>query len=277
MKELLAATLGLMLLTAWPLGAQRSAAPAPAAAPRGHSAPPPPSRAERSVPFSVGETLTYDVSWSAFLTAGTVVATVGDKQPSGDSTAYYIVAEGRPAPLVSRLYPLYYKLDTLLDAFTLLSHRGSIYAEEGSHRTLRTTTFDRGAQTASFEHQASTTTRAEFSIPPGVQDLLSAVYALRAMGLKPGGRIQLPVSNDGITYRLQVAVASPERVKSGIGDVSAWKLSPTVDDASSPLVGRNIGIWLTDDARRLPVKLQSDLPVGAFVLTLRDAKTGTGR
>jgi hypothetical protein len=269
MKQLVAATLGLMALTAWSLAAQG----APAAAPRGHSAPPPrPARAEPSVPFSVGETLTYDVSWSAFLTAGTVVATVRDRQPAHDSTAYYIVAEGRPTPLVSRLYPLYYKLDTLLDAFTLLSHRGSLYAEEGSHHTLRTTTFDRSAQTASFEHQASTTTRAEFSIPPGVQDLLSAVYALRAMGLKPGGRIQLAVSNDGITYRLQVAVASPERVKSGIGDVSAWKLSPTVDDASSPLVGRNIGIWLTDDTRRLPVKLQSDLPVGAFVLTLREAR-----
>ena len=30
-------------------------------------------------------------------------------------------------------------------------------------------------------------------------------------------------------------------------------------------------VWISDDAKRLPVKLQGELPVGAFVLTL----TGT--
>jgi len=33
-------------------------------------------RTERPVPFKVGETLTYDVSWSSYVTAGTAVATV---------------------------------------------------------------------------------------------------------------------------------------------------------------------------------------------------------
>ena len=72
------------VLTSLSLSAQRKAAPA--AVPR----------AERTVPFRVGETLTYDVSWSSFVTAGTAVATVKEKKPSFNSTAYYIVAEGRP-------------------------------------------------------------------------------------------------------------------------------------------------------------------------------------
>src|SRR6185295_10975987 len=82
-----------------------------------HASPPAPRapRVERAVPFHVGETLTYDVSWSAYVTAGTAVATVKEKKPSFNSTAYYIVAEGRPTPLVAKLYSLYYKLDTLLD------------------------------------------------------------------------------------------------------------------------------------------------------------------
>src|SRR6266567_3560666 len=83
-----------------------------------------PSRSERAVPFHVGETLTYDVSWSSYLTAGTATATVKEKKPSLNSTAYYIVAEGRPTPLVSKLYSLYYKLDTLVDSYSLLSQRG---------------------------------------------------------------------------------------------------------------------------------------------------------
>jgi hypothetical protein len=224
------------------------------------------------VPFRIGETLTFDISWSALLTAGTAVATVTEKRPSSGSTAYYIVVEGRPTPFVAKLYPLYYKIDTLLDAFTLLPQRGSVYAEEGGRRALRTTTFDRGAQTASFEHKGSTTVKTEFPVPPGVQDVLSVLYAIRAMPLSAGRPITMTVSNDGITYPLRIDVAAPERVKTVLGELSAWRLSPAVDDAKSPLVGRNLGIWLSDDARRLPVRMRGDLPVGAFVLTLREAK-----
>jgi hypothetical protein len=265
-----AAIFALALLTAWPLAAQRAAVPPAPPARAGRAARPAP--VERRVPFKVGETLTFDVSWSAFLTAGTIVATVQEKRPSLDSTAYYIVAEGRPTPLVSRLYPLYYKMDTLIDAFTLLSQRGSLYSEEGGRHALRTTTFDRRAQTGSFEYKASTTERREFSIPPGVQDVLSAVYAIRTMPLTPGDRTPMAISNDGTTYKLRFEIARPERLRTAFGDQNAWKLSPIAEDAKNPLIGRNLSIWLTDDARRLPVKLQGDLPVGAFVLTLREVK-----
>src|SRR5262245_19107873 len=95
-----------------------AAQPARRAAPR--------ARTEAMVPFKVNERLTYDVSWSSFLTAGTAVMTVTEKKPSFNSTAYYIVAEGKPNALVARLYTLYYKMDTLLDSYTLLSQRGSL-------------------------------------------------------------------------------------------------------------------------------------------------------
>ena len=38
--------------------------------------------------------------------------------------------------LVAKLYPLYYKLDTLLETTTLLPQRGSIYSEEGSRHAI---------------------------------------------------------------------------------------------------------------------------------------------
>src|SRR5262245_38689629 len=85
----------------------------------------------RPVPFRVGEQLTYDVSWSSYVTAGTATMTVKEKKPSFNSTAYYIVAEARPTPLLSKLYTLYYKMDTLVDVYTLLPQRGSTYSEEG--------------------------------------------------------------------------------------------------------------------------------------------------
>src|SRR4051812_18733426 len=166
----------LALSTVTMLGAlsdQRAPAPAPAAS--GRAAP----KVESPVPFRTGETLSWDVSWSVVpLTAGTAVSTVKEKKPSGNSTAYYIVAEGRPVPLVAALHALYYKMDTLLDAYGLLSQRGSLYAEEGSDRRTSTTRFDRAAGRAFFEQKSDTTEKTDFPVPALTQDGLAAFYAI---------------------------------------------------------------------------------------------------
>src|SRR6266850_7031406 len=215
MNRLVVAALVLVAISS--LSAQRATAPAKPAAPR-------PARVERPVPFHVGETLTYDVSWSTYLTAGTAVATVKEKKASFNSTAYYIVAEGRPTPLVAKLYSLYYKLDTLLDSYTLLPQRGSVYSEEGSRRRFKVTQFDHTAHKAFFEYKSGTTATDNFTVPPYVQDALSAVYVLRAVPLKSGDRITMPVSDDGSNYKLQVDAGASERLKTPLGELSAVRL-----------------------------------------------------
>src|SRR3984893_4830937 len=162
--------------------------------------------AEQAVPFKVGETLTYDVSWSSYLTAGTAVATVTEKKPSNNATVYSIVVEGRPTPLVSKLYNLYYKIDTLLDASTLLPQRASNYSEEGHRHRLRTT---------------------EFDLPEnkGRQDPLSAIYVLRARTLKAGARVRVAVTNADKQYTVLFEVGATERLRTPIGDVDAWQVN----------------------------------------------------
>ncbi|HXH36815.1 MAG TPA: DUF3108 domain-containing protein, partial [Plantibacter sp.] len=129
------------LIMAASLGAQtRKPAPkpgAPASKPAAAA-----TKAAQAVPFKVGETLTYDVSWSSYVTAATATMAVRERKGSYGSQAYYIVAEGRPTALVSKLYDLYYKADTLLDVFTLLPQRGSVFSQEGKRQRMKTTMFN---------------------------------------------------------------------------------------------------------------------------------------
>src|SRR5216684_1913960 len=270
MRGFASTTLALTALGSLTLYGQRAAQPpARPAPPAGAAAA---RRAERAVPFKLGETLSYDVSWSSYLTAGTAVTTVREKKPSFNSTAYYIVAEGRPTPLLSKLYSLYYKLDTLLDSYTLLPQRGSVYSEEGKRHRFKTTQFDRGARKVFFEYKADTTVTANYSTSPVTQDALSAFYVLRAIPLKAGDRMTMPVTDNGINYKVQFDVGAQERVRTPGGDRSAWKIRVSVSDDKNVAVGRNVAIWMGDDPRRLPVKLTADLPVGSFNLLLRDPK-----
>ena len=253
---------------------RRPAAPAPrSTAPQkpatAQKAAPAPAK-EAVVPFRVGETLTYDVAWSTFLVAGSAISRVAEKRPAGNSSAYYLVAEGRPLPIIARLYALYYKMDSLMDSYTSLSHRTSLYKEEGSRKRTATTTFDRAAKRGQFTVQ--TDAPIEFQIPVDVQDGLATLYWLRSRNLKPGDHLTVPVSDEGILYKANFDVGAPEQIKVPLGTISAWNLKITVLDSTNQPVGKNIAAWISTDPRRLPVRLQADLPVGNFGLTLRSAQ-----
>ena len=241
--------------------------------------PPPAALAQRAaaarepaVPFKVGETLTYDVSWSSVLVAGTATAQVIEKKASSPSAAYAIVVDGRPVPLLARLYNLHYKMDTLIDSFTMLSQRGSLFSEEGSDKTTVTTRFDRGARRAFYERQSATIEKADFAIPSGTQDGLAVLYALRARTFKSGERFTTPVADSGAMYTVQVAVSAPERITVPAGEFSAWNLTAAIRDAQDQPVWKDMAVWISNDTRRLPVKLQAELPVGSFVLALKEMR-----
>jgi hypothetical protein len=208
---------------------------------------------ERAVPFKVGERLTYDVSWSSFITAGTAVAEVEGRQATLHSSAYHLVADGRPMPLVAKLYALHYRIDALLDAYSLLPDRASVDIEEGARKRTRTKEFDRRKE-------------------PQALDALSAIYVLRAAALRPGLRITWPIVENDVTYTVRMETSGPEPVRTPMGTLPAWKVTPSATDANRRPVGRDMAIWISTDARRLPLKLRAELPVGTFDLVLRDAR-----
>ncbi len=268
MKTGILIVLGLLVLAPDASSIQRRSTQKPPAAPTAAPA----RRSERPVPFHIGETLTYDVSWSSYLSAGTAVVSVKEKRPSFDSTAYYIVAEAKPTPLLSKLYTLYYKLDTLLDAYTLLPQRGSVYTEEGNRHRLKTTRFDRRQQRVFFEYQSGNTVNSEFAVPAFTQDALSSIYVMRSIPLKAGDHMTMPVSDDGLTYRLGIDVGAPEHVKTPLGEINAWKVRPVLTDDKGQMVGKNLAVWISDDERRYPLKIQAELALGTFNLLLREAR-----
>jgi len=249
----------LILAAGLPLAAQARRTPAAPAA-----------KKEMLVPFKTGETLDYDIGWSSFVTAGTATITVKEKKPSYGSTAYYIVAEGRPTTIVSKLYTLYYKADTLLDVYSLLPQRGSLYSEEGKRHRMKTTTFDQPAKKATFQVETRTTVKTDLAIPGFTQDALSAIYALRSIPFKAGERITMPVTDNGHVYKVLMQAGAVEPVKTGMGTINGLKITPVISgpDKDAP---RGLALWISDDARKLPLKMEAQLLVGTFVITLRQA------
>jgi len=231
---------------------------------------------ERRVPFRVGEQLSYDITWSSFITATAATATVSvrEKRAAYGSLAYYLVAEGRPTPLVAMLYSVYYKADSWLDVHTLLPLRASVFSQEAGRRENKVTLFERVRGIARYEEQEGTRTdSSSLKVPADTYDPLSAIFVLRTVPLAAGMRLSMPMVLDGELYQVQLTVERREPLRTTHGTRTAWRIKPVVLDRGKPAASpRGMLLWLSDDARRLPLKMQVEIPVGRFELTMTAAK-----
>ena len=234
------------------------------------ASPMPSAQADRPVPFKVGETLTFDVSWTSFVSAGTATMSVLERRPgAAGRNTYYLMAEGKPSTVLSKLYSLYYKAESMLDTRTLLPSLATIYSDEGGRKRYKTTTF-KGNGAVLYEVKTATTATSTIKAPATAQDPLGAIYILRSLPLKAGmtPAIPIPIIDSGKTYTMRVKVGGMESVKSGLGTMQALRLSMTLVDAEGKAEGSGFSLWLSDDARRLPLKISAGLSVGSVNLTL---------
>jgi len=229
----------------------------------------PTAQADRPVPFKVGEVLTYDVSWTAFLTAGTMTLSVKERQSNAGDARYHLIAEGAPSSTLRRLYALYYKAESWLNTRTLQPALSSIYSDENGRKRHKISTF-RGNGRIDYEVRTASTARSTVTVDPTSQDALGAIYVLRALPLVPGQRpLVIPVVDSGKSYSMRVTVAGREPVKTGIGSLPAVKLTLAVTNVHDRAAGTDtLTLWMSEDARRLPLKMQAGLTVGSIQLTL---------
>ena len=174
---------------------------------------------------------------------------------------------------MSKLYTLYYKADVLMDVYTLLPQRAGVYSEEGQRHQMKVTTFDNAARKATFENVTAKNGRREFQCPAFTQDALSAVYVIRALPLKVGGRETIPVSTGGHAYHAQVSVEGTEALKTPAGPYQAFRLRTTLSGRRPPERPPHQSVdqrYAKPRARETSVRSRG----GSFNLTLREARPG---
>jgi hypothetical protein len=103
-----------------------------------------------------------------------------------------------------------------------------------------------------------------------MQDMVSAVYALRLKALAVGKRFELSVGDSGLVFKVPVVVVAREMQKTIIGDVSCFRIEAEVFGKGRLIEqdGKMV-IWLTDDARRTPVRARINTEYGTIHLRLK--------
>ena len=235
------------------------------AVPQGAPGPIPP------LPFSPGETLTYDVTWSIF-PAGEVTATLQQVDGSSPET-YEVITRAQSQGVVSLLYRVDNEFRSVFDPRTFCSQQIHKRVNEGRpHRDTRIV-FDSARRVAILDEQDlgkpnHPPKHAEHDIPACVSDVITAFYYVRGHPLHVGERLMLPINDGAKTYDVAIEVQAREQIQTPLGTRYAFRVEPKVFGGLYKRKGRML-VWFSDDEERLPLRIKASMPVGTITGTLR--------
>ena len=225
------------------------------------------------LPFSPGETLTYDVTWSIF-PAGEVTATLTRVAGSSPET-YEVITRAQSQGFVSLLYKVDNEFHSVFDPRTFCSQEIHKKTNEGSRHKDTRIVFDSARRLAVLDERDlskpnSPPKHAENEIPTCVTDVVTAFYYVRRQPLRVGEQVRLPINDGAKTYDVSVEVQAREEIQTPLGARFAFRVEPKVFGGLYKRKGRML-IWFSDDEQRLPLRIKASMSVGTITGTLRSA------
>lgn len=101
-----------------------------------------------------------------------------------------------------------------------------------------------------------------------VTDVAGAMYLLRQMEWKVGQTVCIDVYGIRRIWRVWGTVLPREHVSLPVGEFEAWHLAGEAARVDLPDARREIHVWISDDARRLPLAALGMIDLGAVRATL---------
>jgi hypothetical protein len=135
-----------------------------------------------------------------------------------------------------------------------------LIAHEGRRHRETTVTFDRAEGKAHYlEKDIAKNVVLDdkrIDIPPCVHDVLGGLFKLRTLSLEPGQTIQLPLSDGKKSVSARIEAQQREEVKTKAGTFKTVRYQAYLFDNVLYRRSAKLYVWLTDDARRLPVQIR---------------------
>ena len=216
------------------------------------------------------ETLQYTVEWR-LVTAGKarlVWSATSQRPNSGWQANLHMESTG----MVSKLFKVNNDYVSSLDA-DLCSTGSYLKAAEGSRHKETRVTFNREARKADYQEKdldkKAVVNAHEIDIPPCVHDVLAALYSLRTLNLPPGQSTQMAISDGKKSVMARVEAQQREDVKTPAGLFKTIRCEAFLfNDVLYRRYG-HLHVWLSDDARKVPVQIRVHLQFAIGTITLQ--------
>lgn len=229
--------------------------------------------------FQAGEKATYKVyyNWTAvWMNAGSATFNV-KSETLNNKSVFHIISEGRTRSAFDWFYKVRDRYETYMDPATMKPLKFVRDVNEGGFTINHLYSFDHTKKEAFiYYHKRKGKTQLENKTVPisgCTQDLLSAVYAARCIDysqMNTGDIFNVELFLDGEIYPVHARYLGKEVIKTDFGKFRCVKFAPLLLQGDVFKGGEAMTVWVTDDANRLPLYVESPLSVGYVKVYLSD-------
>jgi hypothetical protein len=234
-----------------------------------------PASAEVKQVFGPGEQIVLDVSYAG-IKAGTATITVGKPTKVGTTDVWPIVTVADTESVFS-VYPLHDKFVSWWDPLVNRSVGYDFSANESGHQRRERCKLQSPepgkAQIQRVSDKASPSL-AVSDVGPDDQDIAAAFFTLRGLDLTDGAVRKVPVFTGWRRWELEARVLRREKLTVPAGEFDAVALEIDVHFSGNLASQRSLRVWVTDDARRVPLQIEGDLALGSLTAALVEYHPG---
>lgn len=149
-------------------------------------------------------------------------------------------------------------------------------SKEGKRHRQTTVTYDRNQNRATWVERDvlknnDVVRRAQVDVPHCVHDVLGGILALRGLALEPGQSVLVPISDGRRSAQVKVDAQEREEIVTPAGTFKTIRYEANLmNGVVYPRKGR-LFVWMSDDAKRVPVQIRLRLafPIGTVTLQLQ--------
>lgn len=220
----------------------------------------------RNNSFKAGENITLIVFYNAlglYVNAGTANFTVTSEKLL-NKPVYHIVGTGVTNSKYDWIFKVRDRYESYIDTSTLQPYKFIRNVDEGGYKIYQNVTFNQSANTA-------ITTKGVFKVPNCIQDVISSVYYARNIDFnryRSGDKIPFSLFLDDEIYSMYIRYMGKEIIKTRYGKFRAIKFKPLLVKGTLFTGGENMTVYVSDDANKVPLRIESPLLVGSVKVDL---------
>ena len=216
---------------------------------------------QQEIPFQVGETLFYDVSYNLFIAGQAKLQVAGIDSVEG-SPAYHIIFTVKSNPLLDRLYKIRDRIDTWLDPKELFTLKYKKKIREQYWRK-------EFSAAANYDDSVVVTSDTTLVLNGPLRDPYSLFYYLRTIPLSAGDEIPITTFDDNHFTDLKLMVQHKDKIHVPAGQFDCVVVEPVKEKGSKFKSKGDMTLWFSDDERKIPVKIKLKAKFGSMILKLR--------
>jgi len=222
-------------------------------------------RSQPNEAFGFGERLSFEISYG-FITAAEAFMNISSSpvMMNGRET-YEVNFDVNSRSSFDIIYKVRDNYKTYVDINGLFPWKFEQHIREQNYKTDFEVYFNPDSQKVTTVRNYNE--RRTFDAPQYVQDIFSALYYARTLnlrGYKNGEVISVNTFNDDKHFPLAIRVVGREEVDVAAGEFKTIIVKPELQEGFTSKTS-DIFVYLSDDDRKIPVKVKMNIVIGALV------------